>query len=67
MIDKTMSTWTEIAEEMGVNEATVRSYYIRGMLKYSRNYLRMFGIDNKPTFDLTDRDKFDNLTKAREV
>ena len=30
-------TWIEIARHMGVNEATVRSYFKRGIKKLARN------------------------------
>lgn len=55
-------TWAEIARALGINEATVRDYCDRGTKKYRRNWLRMFGIDSKPTFELRDCDKFKGIT-----
>ena len=57
MIDK---TWTEIGKEMGVNEATVRSYFNRGVKKLKRNRVYRREYDIYRTY-ISDRDKFNNL------
>ena len=57
MIDK---TWTEFGKEMGVNEATVRSYFNRGVKKLKRNRIYRREYDIYRTY-ISDRDKFNNL------